>query len=89
MASVDTTQEDDGEHCSDAVLTSQKEETSAFAVSPRWHTRVFSMECVCLLMSQCEDEAEAHFSMMQAQELKQKEPDRKLWFQSPVDIVQC
>ncbi|XP_040188814.1 HEAT repeat-containing protein 5A isoform X1 [Rana temporaria] len=76
VASVDTTQEDDGEHCSDTVLTSQKEETSAFAVSPRWHTRVFSMECVCLLMSQCEDEAEAHFSMMQAQELKQKEPDR-------------
>ncbi|KAM5129642.1 HEAT repeat-containing protein 5A [Mantella aurantiaca] len=76
MASVDTTQEDDGEHCLDSVLTSQKEETSALTVSPRWYTRVFSMECVCLLMSQCEEEGGAHFSMAQAQELKHKEPDR-------------
>ncbi|CAI9624693.1 unnamed protein product, partial [Staurois parvus] len=76
MASVDTTQEDDGEHCSDAVLTSRKEDTSALVVSPRWHTRVFSMECICLLMSQCEEESGAHFSMARAQELKHKEPDR-------------
>ncbi|XP_072285057.1 HEAT repeat-containing protein 5A isoform X1 [Pyxicephalus adspersus] len=76
VASVDTTQDDDGEHCSDSVLTSQKEESSPPAVSPRWHTRVFSMECLCLLMSQCEEEGGAHFSMALAQELKHKEPNR-------------
>ncbi|XP_018409657.1 PREDICTED: HEAT repeat-containing protein 5A [Nanorana parkeri] len=76
VASVDTTQEDDGEHCSDSVLTSQKEESSALAVSRRWHTRVFSMECVCLLVSQCVEEGGAHFNMVQAQEMKHKEPNR-------------
>ncbi|XP_063803533.1 HEAT repeat-containing protein 5A isoform X1 [Pseudophryne corroboree] len=77
MASVDTTQEDDCEQsCSDSVLTSQKAEAPALSVSPRWPTRVFSMECVCLLVSQCVEAGGAHFNMVQAQEMKHKEPDR-------------
>ncbi|XP_068109960.1 HEAT repeat-containing protein 5A isoform X2 [Hyperolius riggenbachi] len=76
VASVDTTQEDDGEQSTDSVLTTQKEESSTQSVSPRWHSRVFSMECVCLLVSQCEEVGGAHFSLAQAQEYKHKEPDR-------------
>ncbi|KAM9294002.1 HEAT repeat-containing protein 5A [Gastrophryne carolinensis] len=76
VSSVDTTQEDDVEQYSDTVLTSQKERTSVFSVSPHWRTRVFSMKCVCVLMSQCEQEGGAHFDMAKAQELKHEEPDR-------------
>ncbi|XP_077117159.1 HEAT repeat-containing protein 5A isoform X2 [Ranitomeya variabilis] len=76
VASVDTTQEEECEQsCSDSVLTSRKEESSALSVSPRWHTRVFSMECVNMLVSQCVGEGGAHFNMAEAQEMKHKEPD--------------
>ncbi|MEE6524746.1 hypothetical protein FKM82_024374, partial [Ascaphus truei] len=77
FASVDTTQEEDGERAfSDSVLTSQKEETPVPSVSPRWRTRVFAMECVCLLVTQCEGGSSAHFDMALAQEMKHKEADR-------------
>ncbi|XP_075700504.1 HEAT repeat-containing protein 5A isoform X3 [Rhinoderma darwinii] len=77
VASVDTTPEEDCEQsCSDSVLTSRKEEASTLTVSPRWHTRVFSMECVSMLVSQCAGEGGTHFNMVEAQEMKHKEPDR-------------
>ncbi|KAM4691047.1 HEAT repeat-containing protein 5A [Rhinophrynus dorsalis] len=77
VASVDPTQEEEGERaCSDSVLTSQKEDVPGSSISPRWCTRVFSMECVCLLVAQCEGEGSAHFDMAQAQEMKHKEPER-------------
>ncbi|KAM8920662.1 HEAT repeat-containing protein 5A isoform 2-T2 [Pelodytes ibericus] len=77
VASVDPTQEEEGERAwSDAVLTCQKEEAVGSTVSPRWRTRVFSMECVCLLVAKCEAAGGAHFDMAQAQEIKRKEPDR-------------
>lgn len=76
---MDTTQEEeDGEQSwSDSVLTSRKEESSTLSVSPRWHTRVFSMECVSMLVLQCVGEGGAHFNMAEAQEMKHKEPNRK------------
>ncbi|XP_053553906.1 HEAT repeat-containing protein 5A [Bombina bombina] len=77
IASIDTNQEEDCERsCSDSVLTSQKEDAPAPLVSPRWRTRVFSMQCVCLLVGQCEGESRAHYDMAQAQEMMDKEPER-------------
>ncbi|KAM3918608.1 HEAT repeat-containing protein 5A isoform 2-T2 [Leptodactylus fuscus] len=88
VASVDTTQEEDCEQsCSDSVLTSKKEESSTLSVSPRWHTRVFSMECVCMLVSQCVKEGGAHFNMAEAQEMKHKEPDRDFLVLHLQDLV--
>ncbi|KAG8449620.1 hypothetical protein GDO86_016308 [Hymenochirus boettgeri] len=75
VASVDTNQEEEGElACSDSVLTIQKD-TPAFSITPRWRTRVFAMECVCQLMAQCELDGGAHFDMIQAHEMKHKEPE--------------
>ncbi|KAM4662617.1 HEAT repeat-containing protein 5A [Discoglossus pictus] len=77
VASVDTTQEEESERAySDSVLTTKKEDDSAPSVSPRWRTRVFSMQCVCLLVAQCEGESSAHYDMEKAQEMKDKEPER-------------
>ncbi|XP_066464660.1 HEAT repeat-containing protein 5A isoform X2 [Eleutherodactylus coqui] len=88
VASVDTTQEEDSEQCcSDSVLTSKKEESSTPSVSPRWHTRVFSMECVSMLVSQCVREGGAHFNVVEAQEMKHKEPDRDFLVLHLQDLV--
>ncbi|XP_069806227.1 HEAT repeat-containing protein 5A isoform X2 [Dendropsophus ebraccatus] len=88
VASVDTTQEEDCEQSwSDSVLTSRKEESSTPSVSPRWHTRVFSMECVSMLLSQCVEEGGAHFNMAEAQEKKHKEPDRDFLVLHLQDLV--
>ncbi|XP_071971491.1 HEAT repeat-containing protein 5A isoform X1 [Engystomops pustulosus] len=88
VASVDTTQEEDGEQStSDSVLTSRKEESSTTSVSPRWHTRVFSMQCVSMLISQCVKEGGAHFNMAEAQEMKHKEPDRDFLVLHLQDLV--
>ncbi|XP_056402001.1 HEAT repeat-containing protein 5A isoform X2 [Hyla sarda] len=88
VASVDTTQEEDCEQaCSDSVLTSRKEESSTLSVSPRWHTRVFSMECVSMLVSQCVGEGGAHFDMAEAQEMKHKEPHRDFLVLHLQDLV--
>ncbi|KAM4013423.1 HEAT repeat-containing protein 5A isoform 3-T3 [Anomaloglossus baeobatrachus] len=88
VASVDATQEEECEQsCSDSVLTSRKEESSSLSVSPRWHTRVFSMECVNMLVSQCVAEGGAHFNMAEAQEMKLKEPDRDFLVLHLQDLV--
>ncbi|XP_044127665.1 HEAT repeat-containing protein 5A [Bufo gargarizans] len=88
VASVDATQDEDCEQsCSDSVLTSKKEESSTLSVSPRWHTRVFSMECVSMLVSQCVREGGAHFNMAEAQEMKHKEPDRDFLVLHLQDLV--
>ncbi|NP_001090667.1 HEAT repeat-containing protein 5A [Xenopus tropicalis] len=77
VASVDTNQEDEGEvACSDSVLTSSKAESLGSSVTPHWKTRIFAMECVCQLITQCELDGGAHFDMAQAQEMKHKEPER-------------
>ncbi|KAG8560615.1 hypothetical protein GDO81_015048 [Engystomops pustulosus] len=88
VASVDTTQEEDGEQStSDSVLTSRREESPTPSVSPRWHTRVFSMQCVSMLISQCVKEGGAHFNMAEAQEMKHKEPDRDFLVLHLQDLV--
>ncbi|XP_053331518.1 HEAT repeat-containing protein 5A [Spea bombifrons] len=77
VASVETTQEEEGERASsDSVLTTQKDEVLTPSITPRWRTRVFSMECVCMLVAQCETLGGAHFNMAEAQEMKNKEPNR-------------
>uniref|UniRef100_A0A8C5QNR6 HEAT repeat-containing protein 5A n=1 Tax=Leptobrachium leishanense TaxID=445787 RepID=A0A8C5QNR6_9ANUR len=76
VASVHPTQEEEGDRTlDDSVLTSQPEKLPAPCVSPRWRTRIFSMECVCMLIAECEAIGGAHFNLAQAQEMKHKEPD--------------
>ncbi|XP_069494576.1 HEAT repeat-containing protein 5A isoform X2 [Ambystoma mexicanum] len=74
-ASVDTTQEEEGDRGDDAlVLTIRKDEQSQPFVNPRWRTRVFAAECVCRIIVLCEGAGSAHFDFAQAQEMKQEEP---------------
>uniref|UniRef100_A0A803SRK0 HEAT repeat-containing protein 5A n=1 Tax=Anolis carolinensis TaxID=28377 RepID=A0A803SRK0_ANOCA len=40
---------------------------------PRWSTRVFAAECVCKIISQCENAGNAHFDIALAQEMKQRD----------------
>ncbi|KAJ1103115.1 hypothetical protein NDU88_000543 [Pleurodeles waltl] len=74
-ASVDTTQEEEGDRGDDAsVLTSRKDEKSQPFLNPRWRTRVFAAECVCRIVALCESADHSHFDITKALAMKQKEP---------------
>uniref|UniRef100_A0A671MKD1 HEAT repeat-containing protein 5A n=1 Tax=Sinocyclocheilus anshuiensis TaxID=1608454 RepID=A0A671MKD1_9TELE len=73
-ASADTThltsvkQEEDGDRYDDSSAFHAKSESSGPFNNLRWSTRVFSMECVCRIIAQCENRDLAHFNMALAQE---------------------
>ncbi|XP_067390454.1 HEAT repeat-containing protein 5A [Emydura macquarii macquarii] len=74
VASVDTTQEEEGAKEDDiSVLTSESDERSHPFTNPKWSTRVFAAECVCKIISQCENADRAHFDITLAQERKQRD----------------
>lgn len=74
-APVETTQEEeDGDRVDDASVFTSKPEKSCPFTNPRWATRVFAAECVCRIISQCENEDEAHFNMALAQERRLRDP---------------
>ncbi|KFQ33845.1 HEAT repeat-containing protein 5A, partial [Merops nubicus] len=74
VASVDTTQEEETAKVDDAsVLTSDSDERFHPFSNPRWSTRVFAAECVCKIISQCENAGSAHFDITLAQERKQRD----------------
>ncbi|XP_010214814.1 PREDICTED: HEAT repeat-containing protein 5A, partial [Tinamus guttatus] len=74
VASLDTTQEEETAKADDAsVLTSASDERSHPFSNPRWSTRVFAAECVCKIISQCENADTAHFDITLAQERKQRD----------------
>uniref|UniRef100_A0A8C4TQF6 HEAT repeat-containing protein 5A n=1 Tax=Falco tinnunculus TaxID=100819 RepID=A0A8C4TQF6_FALTI len=73
-ASADTTQEEEAAKADDAsVLTSDHDERFHPFSNPRWSTRVFAAECVCKIISQCENAGSAHFDITLAQERKQRD----------------
>ncbi|XP_074852994.1 HEAT repeat-containing protein 5A isoform X3 [Carettochelys insculpta] len=72
VASVDTTQEEEGAKEDDDVLTSESDEQSHPFTNPKWSTRVFAIECVCKIISHCENADKAHFDITLAQERKQR-----------------
>ncbi|NXX85392.1 HTR5A protein, partial [Urocolius indicus] len=74
VASIDTTQEEESAKVDDAsVLTSDSDERFHPFSNPRWSTRVFAAECVCKIISQCENAGSAHFDITLAQERKQRD----------------
>uniref|UniRef100_A0A672TUW0 HEAT repeat-containing protein 5A n=1 Tax=Strigops habroptila TaxID=2489341 RepID=A0A672TUW0_STRHB len=73
-ASADTTQEEETAKVDDAsILTSDSDERFHPFSNPRWSTRVFAAECVCKIISQCENAGSAHFDITLAQERKQRD----------------
>ncbi|NXG15719.1 HTR5A protein, partial [Grallaria varia] len=74
VASVDTSQEEETAKVDDAsVLTSDSDDRFHPFRNPRWSTRVFAAECVCKIISQCENAGSAHFDITLAQERKQRD----------------
>ncbi|XP_078089813.1 HEAT repeat-containing protein 5A isoform X2 [Mustelus asterias] len=73
-APVDTTQEEEEDGGDDSIFTSRKDDQFQPIIKPRWPTRVFAAECVCRIITQCENIDVAHFDMTMAQERKLKHP---------------
>uniref|UniRef100_A0A8C3QKU5 HEAT repeat-containing protein 5A n=1 Tax=Cyanoderma ruficeps TaxID=181631 RepID=A0A8C3QKU5_9PASS len=74
VASIDTTQEEETVKGDDvSVLTSDSDDAFHPFRNPRWSTRVFAAECVCKIISQCENAGSAHFDITLAQERKQRD----------------
>ncbi|NXY28372.1 HTR5A protein, partial [Pomatorhinus ruficollis] len=74
VASIDTTQEEETVKGDDvSVLTSDSDDRFHPFRNPRWSTRVFAAECVCKIISQCENAGSAHFDITLAQERKQRD----------------
>ncbi|KAI1237778.1 HEAT repeat-containing protein 5A, partial [Lamprotornis superbus] len=74
VASIDTTQEEETAKGDDvSVLTSDSDDGFHPFRNPRWSTRVFAAECVCKIISQCENASSAHFDITLAQERKQRD----------------
>lgn len=70
---VDTMQEEEGDRGDDAsVLTRGDDKPHPFS-NPRWGTRVFAADCVCRIISQCENANSAHFDIALAQEMKKSD----------------
>ncbi|XP_067895448.1 HEAT repeat-containing protein 5A isoform X2 [Heterodontus francisci] len=67
---VDTTQEEED----DSILTSRKNDQFQPIITPRWPTRVFAAECVCQIITQCENLDAAHFDLAMAQGKKLQHP---------------
>ncbi len=67
-AAVEMQQEEDGDRYDDSSAFHAKSESSSPFNNLRWSTRVFSMECVCRIIAQCENRDPAHFNMALAQE---------------------
>ncbi len=67
-AAVERQQEEDGDRYDDSSAFHAKSESSGPFNNLRWSTRVFSMECVCRIIAQCEKGDPAHFNMALAQE---------------------
>ncbi|XP_032704801.1 HEAT repeat-containing protein 5A isoform X8 [Lontra canadensis] len=71
---VDTMQEEEGDKGDDAsVLTTRNDDKSYPFTNPHWATRVFAAECVCRIISQCENAHSAHFDIALAQEMRKRD----------------
>ncbi|XP_048340698.1 HEAT repeat-containing protein 5A isoform X4 [Sphaerodactylus townsendi] len=74
FTTVDTTQEEEGAQGDDElVLALENDEKPHPFLHPRWSTRVFAAECVCKIISQCENAGDVHFDIALAQEMKQRD----------------
>uniref|UniRef100_A0A670XWD4 HEAT repeat-containing protein 5A n=1 Tax=Pseudonaja textilis TaxID=8673 RepID=A0A670XWD4_PSETE len=73
-SAVDTSQEEEGTQGDDelALTLAKKDKLHPFP-HPRWSTRVFAAECVCKIITQCENAGGAHFDIALAQEMKQRD----------------
>lgn len=72
-------QEEEGDKGDDAsVLTTRSVEKFHSFTSPQWATRVFTADCVCRIINQCESANRAHFDIALAQEMK-KSDSRSKW----------
>ncbi|XP_052436456.1 HEAT repeat-containing protein 5A isoform X1 [Carassius gibelio] len=67
-SALEVQQEEDGDRYDDSSVFHAKSESSGPFNNLRWSTRVFSMECVCRIIAQCENGDPAHFNMALAQE---------------------
>ncbi|XP_059376453.1 HEAT repeat-containing protein 5A isoform X3 [Carassius carassius] len=67
-SALEAQQEEDGDRYDDSSVFHAKSESSGPFNNLRWSTRVFSMECVCRIIAQCENGDPAHFNMALAQE---------------------
>lgn len=85
---VDTMQEEEGDRGDDAsVLTRGDDKPHPFS-NPRWGTRVFAADCVCRIISQCENANSAHFDIALAQEMK-KSDSRSKWPEQMIKVGCC
>ncbi|KAJ7344920.1 hypothetical protein JRQ81_000870 [Phrynocephalus forsythii] len=75
LASVDTTQEEEGAQADDELALGLENEDECLHPfpHPRWSTRVFAAECVCKIIDQCENADSTHFDLALAQEMKQRD----------------
>ncbi|XP_072842444.2 HEAT repeat-containing protein 5A isoform X1 [Pogona vitticeps] len=74
VASVDTTQEEEGAQADDELAFGLENDESLHPFPhPRWSTRVFAAECVCKIINQCENADNTHFDLALAQEMKQRD----------------
>ncbi|XP_064221838.1 HEAT repeat-containing protein 5A isoform X5 [Aotus nancymaae] len=74
LTCVDTMQEEEGDKGDDtSVLTTRHDEKSHPFTNPQWATRVFTAECVCRIINQCENANSAHFDIALAQEMKKRD----------------
>uniref|UniRef100_A0A6Q2Y0Y9 HEAT repeat-containing protein 5A n=1 Tax=Esox lucius TaxID=8010 RepID=A0A6Q2Y0Y9_ESOLU len=70
-APVETNQEEDADRDDDASVFHAKSDSGGPFTNLRWSTRVFAMECVCRVITQCESHGHpAHFDLTLAQELR-------------------
>ncbi|KAH0620555.1 hypothetical protein JD844_021134 [Phrynosoma platyrhinos] len=73
VAPVDTTQEEGAQTDDELSLALENDERLHPFLHSRWATRVFAAECVCKIISQCENAGNAHFNIAMAQEMKERD----------------
>ncbi|XP_048456388.1 HEAT repeat-containing protein 5A-like [Rhincodon typus] len=87
-APVDTTQEEEEDRGDDnSIFTSRRDDQFQSVIKPRWPTRVFAAECVCRIITQCENVDSAHFDMTMAQERKVKHPKSDFLVSHLADLI--
>ncbi|GCC24139.1 hypothetical protein chiPu_0002539, partial [Chiloscyllium punctatum] len=87
-APVDTTQEEEEDRRDDdSIFTSRKDDQFQSVIKPRWPTRVFAAECICRIITQCENIDAAHFDLTMAQERKEKLPKSDFLVNHLADLI--
>ncbi|XP_059505188.1 HEAT repeat-containing protein 5A isoform X2 [Stegostoma tigrinum] len=87
-APVDTTQEEEEDRGDDdSIFTSRRDDQFQSVIKPRWPTRVFAAECLCRIITQCENVDSAHFDMTMARERKVKHPKSDFLVSHLADLI--